>query len=334
MFFLTNQIVKKVTTKNINKIERQAIKSILICRPNHRLGNQLLLTPLVQDVFATFPNCKIDLFVKGGLGTIIFKNYNYVENIIQLPKKHFKNIFQYIQGWSKIKAKRYDIVINASKNSSSGRLSTKFADATYHFFSDNDNEFLNKYSDSVHMAKYPVYSFRESIATLGIKLEHHEVPFLDIKLSDEEIKSGKIKLDDIVQNTQQTICLFTYATGEKCYSKEWWLDFYEKLCIQFSNKNIIEILPIENISMIDFRAPSFYSKDIREMASLIANTNIFIGADSGIMHLASSAQIPVIGLFSGFNMEKYKPYNSKSTGCNTNDFDNEVIYKTIQSILD
>ena len=82
--------------------------------------------------------------------------------------------------------------------------------------------------------------------------------------------------------------------------------------------------------MIDFKAPTFYSKDIREMASLMANTNVFVGADSGIMHLASAAQVPVVGLFSVTNMEKYKPYNSNSIGLNTDDSNNETIYKAIE----
>jgi ADP-heptose:LPS heptosyltransferase len=36
----------------------------------------------------------------------------------------------------------------------------------------------------------------------------------------------------------------------------------------------------------------FYSKDIREIGAVIANTEIFIGADSGIMHLASASLTP------------------------------------------
>jgi ADP-heptose:LPS heptosyltransferase len=41
----------------------------------------------------------------------------------------------------------------------------------------------------------------------------------------------------------------------------------------------------ENVSQIAFKSPTFYSKDIREIGAVIANTEIFIGADSGIMHL-------------------------------------------------
>ena len=50
----TNKIGEAVGTND-------AIKKILVCRPNHRLGSLLLLQPLVQELESTFPNSKIDL---------------------------------------------------------------------------------------------------------------------------------------------------------------------------------------------------------------------------------------------------------------------------------
>ena len=64
--------------------------------------------------------------------------------------------------------------------------------------------------------------------------------------------------------------------------------FIERLQTEFPQHNIIEVLPVQNVSKLSFKAPTFYSKDVREIASLIANTVVFIGADSGIMHLASA----------------------------------------------
>jgi len=43
-------------------INKTIVQSVLICRPNHRLGNQLLITPIVQEVIDVFPEAKIDLF--------------------------------------------------------------------------------------------------------------------------------------------------------------------------------------------------------------------------------------------------------------------------------
>jgi len=47
------------------------------------------------------------------------------------------------------------------------------------------------------------------------------------------------------------------------------------------------------------------------MASVMAACNIFIGADSGIMHLACASGVPTLGLFSG-RMEQFRPYGKNN----------------------
>lgn len=336
------KIVTKGLTKNIgstHKIQhldltqKVEIKRVLISRPNHRLGNLLLITPLVQEVINTFPECKIDLFVKGGLAPIVFKNYSNINYIIELPKKPFKNIIDYFQVWIKIKKQKYDIVINVDKGSSSGRLSAKFADAKYKFFGAADEELQNKYDDYGHIAKYPVYEFRSFLTKLGFPNNESPVPSLDLKLSISEIAEGQKIVSDLVTNHKKTISIFTFATADKCYSESWWEEFYQLLKNEYPSYNIIEVLPVENISQIGFKAPTFYSKDIREIGSVIANTVLFIGADSGIMHLASSAQTPTIGLFSRDNLKTYEPYNNNSVAINTNNGTKEEWIKIINSVL-
>lgn len=63
------------------------------------------MTPLICEVSEIFPNCKIDLFVKGDLAPILFKNYSSIDRIIQLPKKPFKNFRQYLKVWFTIPEK-------------------------------------------------------------------------------------------------------------------------------------------------------------------------------------------------------------------------------------
>ncbi|WKL43080.1 glycosyltransferase family 9 protein [Flavobacterium sp. ZE23DGlu08] len=331
---MTKNIGNSSTTNFIPINNREDIKRILICRPNQRLGNQLLMTPLVQEVINTFPNSKIDLFVKGNLAPIIFKNYSNINKIIQLPKKPFKNLIQYVFVWLSIRKKKYNIVINVDKGSSSGRLSTKFANSTYKFF-DDENEYSKlKYKDYKHLAKHPVYSLRFFLSTIGISNNvEMAIPSLDLKLNSEEITEGKKMLNQLIVNKEQkTICLFTYATGNKCYSELWWMELLEKLKKEFKNLNIIEVLPVENVSQIAFKIPTFYSKDIRQIGSLIANTDVFISADSGIMHLASSVQTPTVGLFSVTDMDKYQPYNKNSLALNTNILSTNEIIKKIETI--
>ena len=309
------------------------IKTILISRPNHRLGNLLLITPLLQEVIATFPQCKIDLFVKGNLAPTLFRNYQNINEIIQLPNKPFKHLLKYVRGWILMKKKRYDIVINTVKSSSSGRLSIKFANSKYKVFGDIDLGTPLKGKDNEHIAKHPVYNFRNYLTKLGFTIHHKPVPSLDLKLSPLEVAEGKEILKKLVNNERKTICLFTYATGDKCYSQSWWTKFYERLKIEYSNHNIIEVLPIQNVSMLSFKATWFYSKDVRQIGSVIANTEVFVGADSGMMHLASSVQTPTIGLFSVTDPNVYGPYNNHSAAIKQDDNDINECINVVTRIL-
>ncbi len=330
---LTKNIGLSKTEEGFNLAANVDIKRVLICRPNHRLGNLLLITPLLQEIIETFPQAKIDLFVKGGLGPIIFKNYDNINHIVQLPKKPFEDFRKYLQGWIFIRKNRYDLVINVIHSSSSGRLSAQFANSKYKFFGDIDPNIQLKYEDHDHNAKFPVYGLRNYLTQLGFEKREKRIGSVNIKLSSSELTEGKKIVDSLVNSEKKTICIFTFATDAKCYSVSWWEEFYERLKKEYSEYNILEVLPIENVSQIGFKATSYYSKEIREIASVIANTEIFIGADSGMMHLSSSSLTTTVGLFKVTSTNAYEPYDNNSIAINTNDSSIEEWIQAINKIL-
>ncbi|WP_424495041.1 glycosyltransferase family 9 protein [Salinimicrobium sp. GXAS 041] len=333
MHSLTRNIGKSSFPPVSGALKKGEIKRILIIRPNHRLGNLLLVTPLIQEIEQTFPKCKIDVFLKGNLGPIVLQNYKSVDKIPKLPRKPFKQLFQYGKSWVDLKKHRYDIVVNIDKGSSSGTLATKFANADLKFFG-NMEEDRPFEAEKFHMAKFPVYHFRECISRLGYSKNKKPVPSLNLELSTSEIAAGKKILDELVKNNKKTIAIFTFATGRKRHSEEWWKEVYGSLLKKFADEyNIVEVLPVENVSRIDFKAPSFYSKDIREIGAFIHNTAVFIGADSGIMHLASASGTPTLGLFSCTNPDRYAPYNHGSMAVNTNTTSTEELIKLVGKAL-
>jgi ADP-heptose:LPS heptosyltransferase len=334
---LTQRITKNIGKSNSNKTfdlqDLPEIKRVLICRPNHRLGNLLLITPIVQEIRTQFPDCKIDLFVKGGLAPIIFKNYKNIDSYIILPKKPFKYLFRYIRTWFKIRKKNYDLTFNVVSKSSSGKLAAKLSKSTFKCFGDEFEDQNASNKNFNHIAKIPVSNFRKFIESVGYNNQDGNIPGLNIKLDFNELEAGKFALAKIASDKKKTICIFTFATGNKCYSKRWWNTFYENLKNQYKNYNIVEILPVENVSQIEFKAPSYYSRDVREIAAFIANTSIFIGADSGIMHLASSSLTPTMGLFSVTDENMYHPYNNSSLAINTNKNFNLNCFTELDKIL-
>lgn len=314
-------------------LRKDRVKRILVSRPNGRLGNLLLITPMLQEIEATFPDAKVDLFVKGELATVLFGKYPNVDRIIRLPKKPFSNLLRYAWAWLSLKRHRYDLVVNAVNYSSSGRLSTKFASSRHKFFGDMDGASQSKYINYKHIAKAPVYNLRSYLKSVGLPENNNRIAPPDLRLTADEIAEGQTELASLVGNDKKTICLFTYATGRKCYPPEWWTPFYERLLASYPDYNIVEVLPIENVSQIGFRAPSFYSSDIRRIGALIANTEAFIGADSGIMHLASASGAPVVGLFSASNSNVYRPYNKNSIAVNTESIDTNALLGIIDRVL-
>ena len=201
---LTQQITKNLGSSsftNKNKPDHlPEINKVLVCRPNHRLGNLLLITPIIQEIITTFPNAKIDLFVKGGLAPIVFQNYSNIDAFIELPKKPFKNLFKYIKTWFLLKNKHYDIVLNVTSTSSSGRIATKFAKSTFKIFGDENDDSQSNNLAYQHIAKNPVYNFRECINIIGYDKNENKIPSLDLKLSKKEIEEGQKTLYDLVSN--------------------------------------------------------------------------------------------------------------------------------------
>ena len=319
--FLVSDISEVVYDKNINQV-----KKVLICRPNHRLGNNLLLTPLVNEITIIFPNSEIHLFTKGDISDIIFENYKDVVKLIKLPRKPFTNLIEYLTCWLSILDDNYDIVINSNNQSSSGILATKLSKSKYKFYNIL-NDKLTHLEDYKHHAKNPIYNLRYQFKN-QLDRVNKTIPKLDLKLRDYEIINGGKLLKSMFRDQKPIISIFTFATAEKCLSKNWWSDLYSKLK-NFENYNILEILPAENLSQIDFVSKSYYSRDIREIASVMSNVKIFIGADSGMMHLAHASKTKTIGLF---NVTKPEFYGVYGNGNISVDINNTSITKLINLI--
>lgn len=330
MHSLTKRIGNTSKVQTLNAKEVASIKKVLVIRPNHRLGNMLLTTPLIQEITSRFPHAKIDVLAKGGLAPIVLQNFEAVHEIIQFPKRPFSELLNYIGVWLKMTSRHYDLTINAVKGSSSGKLLTLISRSKHKVYQNPEDDINNL--EPTHNAKEAIYALRHVFPLNSTSSESTAIPLLDLKLSEVELKKGKEVLTTLVDITKPTIAIFTYATGHKCYPPSWWNPFYERIKEEFSECNILEILPVENVSQINFKATSYYTKDIREMAAVMANCSVFVGADSGIMHLASASGVPTIGLFTG-RIDNYTPYGHLNCAVDTNKTDLSHWIKKMEQIL-
>ena len=326
--FFSNLFINESFREHNFDLNITQVKTILITRPNHRLGNNLLLTPLIKELSLIFPNAEIHILTKGNLGDVVFENYKEVKKLIKLPRKPFKNLLKYFLCWMPILQNKYDIAINGNNSSFSGKLAVKLSRSKYKFYNKINNNLI-ELDDYSHHAKNAIHNLRFQLKN-KIDRSKDEISKLDLKLRDYEIENGKKILKSMFREDKPVISIFTFATGDKCYDKNWWKEFYNRIK-KFENKyNILEILPIENISQIDFAAKCYYSKNIREIASVINNVKLFVGADSGMMHLAHASNCCTVGLFKVTNLIDYGVYGDKNISINTNQHGIDFILESIK----
>jgi len=317
-------------SKRINLLEslpRDSEIKVLITRPNHRLGNQLLITPLIQEINKQFPNCKIHLIVNGNLSYILLSNYHCVETIFNLPKKPFNNILDYLKKSISLISNQYDIAIVGCEDSNSSKIFVKLSRAKFKIY----NSGTTKLNRPEHIAKIPIYNLRKFLGPSDYLTDRY--PKLSIKLSRQEIEKGNQRIKALFNSNKKTICIFTFATGNKCLSKKWWLKFYKELKTEFTDFNVLEILPNENVSQINYESVHFYSNNLREIASVIENSVVFIGADSGIMHLSSSTNTTTFGLFNVTDPKTYGPYGGNNIPLDTNSVKLSEIIERIKEAI-
>lgn len=310
----------------------EAIEHILICRTVCSLGNLVCLTPLLSELESRCPRAGIDLVVRSSAAAGLFRNFANVHTVHRLPRRAFRHPGAYLAGMAALRKRHYDLAINPGR-SNTDRLLVKWAKSTFHI--DGTGPDGGPCEPAMrHRAKRPVLILRKHLAG-NSATGKREFPRPDIRLSEEEKRWGKGVLESMAEANGQpgrdTIALFAYATGDKHYGTAWWRAFHASLAGRFGDFNFIEILPAHGESGLSRTIPTYLGLDIRQVAAVISAAKIFIGADSGIMHLASAAQTLTFGLFSTTDPREWQPYGGFNAGIRTANRSCEAIADEIHS---
>ena len=326
------------------ELATKAIFRILVLRPNHRLGNVLMLTPLVSELERTFPGAEIDVLVAGTAGRDVFSTFASVRRVHAFPHYALRHLIHVLQTIVELRGFRYDLIVDPCADSNSNRLlttwlKTRFAlgipvrlSAAYTHWS--------KVMDSApaHMAMLPVYMLRHALAS-SPEVDGKEYPHLDIRLTKPEQAAGRHVLNTLLgwrnkPSHQITIGIFANATGTKRFDECWWLQFISTLVGQRKEFAIVEIVAADARSRLDASFPAYYSSDARKLAALISNLDCFISADCGVMHLACASGARTIGLFSVTDAAKYEPYGGDNCSFETAGKDASDVARSILAIVE
>lgn len=299
---LVGFLLKPIAKKASNHVVAGPVETVAIIRPNHRLGNILMLTPLVTAIENQWPEAKIDI-IGGGRLDDIFKAFPSIRNCIQAPEPAIKLI------WDRVFRKKvrhqYDVAINIDSQSHSAKLITKIIDAT--------STVEPQAHHSRHMALAPLDALSECLgSTLGPPW-----PELSVRLSDQEKTEGRHKLKSLLSLTETKrplIGLYPFANKGRDYPLAWWAELISALRKAIPQAYLIEILPAHGQKLLPEVDGAFLTLELREFASQLHALDAVIATDGGVMHLASASETLTWGLFKVTDPEVYAPYGGHNRG--------------------
>jgi len=290
----------------------RGIHRVLVCHISHTLGNTLLLTPLIRELQRTYPGAEIDVVTRSPVADDIFGAFAGVRKIYRLPR-HGVAAPQRLAGILRsLRTNRYDLAIDPCVRSQSDRVCVMAARATwklgYVAAKGGDLSHAIAVPRHVrHIGQLPVHLLRCATG----RADDAAFPPLDIGLTTEERARGREILRGVLgaeRAANPIVGLFTQATGAKHLGAEWWQRFARRLAEIRPDVRIVEIVALAGDSMLDNQYPTFYSTDLRRLASVLSALQLFVGADCGVMHLSCAAGTPTFGLFRGTDVAEWGPY--------------------------
>jgi len=268
------------------------VKRILLIQTAF-LGDVILATPVLSELFRLFPDAEIDVLVKKGNESLL-ENHPAVHTIYTLDKKLGKRaaIRKLI---AQFRTKHYDLVINLHRFGSSGWMAGRSGGKKRYGFKKNPFSFLytkrfeHHIGDGTHEVTRNLSLIKEFGAEQLVRPSLY--PSLEDEKSSEPYRTGSY------------LCMApTSVWFTKQMPKEKWLE-------------LIASLPGKRIYLLGGPDDAAYCDEIRKEAgslevvnlagqlSLLASAALMRDAqhnyvnDSGPMHLASAMNAPTTAFF-------------------------------------
>ena len=255
-----------------------------------RIGDAVLSTSILNYLKNRFPHCSLYI-ATGKTAASLFKNFNNVKKVFILEKKFFK--IHWLELWSRTFFNKWDIVIDLRGSIISYFLFNK---KKYVYKSINKN---------IHRL--------DELAIL-METKHLPLPWIPVLKKDmKKISKDFLKLKNSIAigasanwpakiwPSKNFVKLIHMFLKEKQFGKKKSIVFFG------SSKDLKNIKKITK-HLKKFKVKNFCGKlNLIEVAAHLKKCKIFIGNDSGLMHIASASGIPTLGLFGPSLESRYAP---------------------------
>jgi heptosyltransferase III len=305
-----------VNGHNNNNIKRYrpapyGVKSILVIKLRY-IGDVLLSTPMLLALKAAYPTARLTALVNRGTEEILSGN-PCVDEALPLDKGSFAATWSFA---SALRRRGFDMVVDLTDADRSAFLTWMSRAPIRIGFNDEHRGRGRCYTEVVQ----PVPGVRHRIdRNLEIlKLLNIEAGSKNpqVWLTPEEEASADHLLDQL--GVQRSTFMVTLQPGARYWFKAWPPERFAELADQLTSHYGCQVLIGGNCQEVDLAQqiqkmakshPIVMAgrTTIKQFAAIVRKSALFVGNDSGAMHIASAVGTPVVALFGPSSPRQWGP---------------------------
>ena len=287
------------------------MKNILVIKLRY-IGDVLLATPTVRAIKAARPHVRVTMMVNRGTEDVLSGNPD-IDEIVILDKGSLVTQFQLIAG---LRRRRFDTVIDLTDGDRSAVLSWVCGAPVRIGFNDEHRwrgRFYTQVVQSAPGVQHRIDRDLEALKPMSIQADSRNP---QLWLTPEDANSADRLLDQLGLQRSQSIAML--QPGARYWFKAWpperFAELADHLTAQYSCQVLIggshqDIDLAQQIRQMAKSSPVIMAgrTTIKQLAAIAKKSVLFVGSDSGAMHIASAVGTPVVALFGPSNPREWGP---------------------------
>lgn len=299
------------------------MRNVLIIKLRY-IGDVLLATPTVCAIKAARPDVRVTMMVSRGTEDVLSGNQD-IDEIVVLDKGSLAAQWRLIAG---LRRRRFDTVIDLTDGDRSAFLSWISGALVRIGFNDEHRWRGRCYTHVVQHApgvQHRIDRDLETLKPMSIQVGSKDP---QLWLTPEEENSADQLLDQLgVQRSQSIVIL---QPGARYWFKAWPPERFARLADHLTSQYGCQVLIGGSDQDIDLAQQIRQMAEgrpiimagrttIKQFAAIVKKSALFVGNDSGAMHVATAIGTPVVALFGPSNPAEWGPRGGAA----------EVIYKEV-----
>lgn len=279
--------------------------NILLWMPSW-IGDVILVLPALSALRKKFPHSRITAVAKAPADQLL-SLHPVVDTVMQVPSGSGKGFLSGMRFACKLRKYQFDLgIVFPNSFHSALLLSLSGAKNRLGYDTEGREIFLTHSVKVTSLAKrteYRVDYFFNLLASL--KLDPDERQFQPLKKNQEDQV-----VDEFLQKIgwRENQYLIALHPGTSKPQRGWHVERFGILCQKLAKEHSVKVVVLgqekeaELLAQIrrfspDQVVPLPGEMNLPEVAALLERSHLFIGNDSGMMHLASMMNTPVVGIF-------------------------------------